>query len=436
VATPASSVFVIAPGMLQVAGTGALWAMLLAGLVCVATAFVYAELSSAWPDAGGEYVMVTRTLGPAAGFAMLGVNVFNNLLFPPVAALGVAEVAAAVVPGLPPVPVAVAIMVGATLVGVLDIRLNAVVTGAFLAVEAAALGVVTVLGARHPVRGWEMLLHPVAAHGHALVSASAASIGVAASIAIFALNGYGSAVYFGEEMHEAPTRIARAILLALAATLALEAVPVAAALAGTPDLAGFLSADDPFGAFVAATGGHALGGWVAAGVVVAIVNAVIAGILSTARFFYATARDGSWGRPLDRWLVAIHPRYASPAHATLLSGGVGVAACFVPLRLLLVLSGAGLLAIYAGVTAAAVAGRRRGATAHARYRMPLYPAAPMAAAAALGYVASLNWLDPQEGRAGLLATAAQIAASLIYYRFVLRRRGWGHATRPLDAHAV
>ena len=44
VATRASSVFVIIPGMLQVAGTGAVWAMVLAGIVCIATAFVYAEL--------------------------------------------------------------------------------------------------------------------------------------------------------------------------------------------------------------------------------------------------------------------------------------------------------------------------------------------------------------------------------------------------------
>ncbi|MBW8743408.1 MAG: APC family permease, partial [Sphingomonas sp.] len=66
--TPASSVFVIVPGMLQTAGTGTLWAFALAGLVCVATAYVYAELSSAFPVAGGEYVAVARTLGPLPGF--------------------------------------------------------------------------------------------------------------------------------------------------------------------------------------------------------------------------------------------------------------------------------------------------------------------------------------------------------------------------------
>jgi len=263
----------------------------------------------------------------------------------------------------------------------------------------------------------------VVANG-ALAPASWGQIGLATSIAIFALNGYGAAVYFAEEMQDAPIRIARAILLVLAATLALEAVPLIAGLAGAPDLAAFLTRDDPFGALVSELGGRTLGGWVAIGIVVAIVNAVIAGILATARFFYATARDGSWGRPVDRWLAALHPRTASPVAATLASGAIGIACCFVPLRLLLVLSGAGLVAIYAGMTLAVVAGRRSGATAHAAYRMPLYPLAPLAAAPMLIGVAALNWLDVGEGRFALLATLAQITLSLAYYWLVLHRRGW------------
>ncbi len=91
ITTPASSLFVIVPGSLQIAGTGALLALAVAGVVCLATALIYAELSSAFPVAGGEYVMVGQTLGPGAGFVMLGVNACNNLLFPPVAALGVAS---------------------------------------------------------------------------------------------------------------------------------------------------------------------------------------------------------------------------------------------------------------------------------------------------------------------------------------------------------
>jgi amino acid transporter len=169
VATPASSVFVIVPGMFQVAGTGAVWAMLLAGVVCVATALIYAELSSAWPAAGGEYVAVAHTLGPAAGFIMLGVNMFNNLLFPPVAGLGIAAVLGMVIPGLPAIPIAVGVVVAAALVAVLRIRVNAWLTGIFLAVELLALIAVAALGlggAERPIL--DFLTAPVMPQGDAL----------------------------------------------------------------------------------------------------------------------------------------------------------------------------------------------------------------------------------------------------------------------------
>ena len=414
-ATPASSVFVIVPGMLQAAGAGALWAMALAGLVCVATAFVYAELSSAWPIAGGEYVMVARTLGPLAGFVMLGVNLFNNLLFPPVVALGTSAVLAAALPGLPVLPVALAVMAFSTGVALLDIRANALVTGAFLAVELAALVAVSALGFMPPARPLgPLLLHP---------GAGPAAIGVATTIAIFALNGYGMAVYFGEEMTDAPRRIARVVLLALVLTLACEAVPLAAVLVGTADAGALRNATDPFGVLARARGGGGVAGWIALGVTVAIVNAAIVNVLACARFFYASGRDRTWGNPLDRLLTALHPRFESPWAATLLIGAVGSACCFLPLAFLLVLSGTGLVVIYAGVSLAALVGRRSGATTHAPYRMPLFPLAPLVALAALGYVAWTNWLDPDEGRSGLIATAAQMALAAGYYVLVVRRRG-------------
>src|SRR2546428_660323 len=70
--TPASSVFIIAPGVMQQAGTGAIWSFLAAGVVGVFMAFVYAELASAFPLTGGEYAIVGRTLGRLPGFMIMG----------------------------------------------------------------------------------------------------------------------------------------------------------------------------------------------------------------------------------------------------------------------------------------------------------------------------------------------------------------------------
>ena len=421
VTTPASSVFVIVPGMLQEAGTGAIWATLAAAIVCIATAYIYAELASAWPVAGGEYVMVAHTLGPLAGFVMLGVNVVNNLIFLPVAALGIREVLASVIPGLPQVGTAMVVVGLCTLVGLLNIRINAVVTGAFLLLEVLLLVVVSALGLVHASHApLAFLTHPIAPNGGAV---SLTSVGVAASIAIFAFNGYGAAVYFGEEMHEAPRRIARSIMLALVYILLLEGVPLLAALVGAVDLRALLSSPNPFGELVATLAGPRTAQVVALGVALAIVNAIIAWVLACARFFYGTGRDRSWGRPLDGWLTTMHPRWNSPWAGTLLVGAIGMALCLLPLRLLEIWSGAGLIAIYLGIALAAVVARRTGRTGRTGYRMPLYPLAPAVTFVALAGITWATWLDPDEGRPALLATAVQIAAAAAYYRFVLRRRG-------------
>jgi len=422
-ATPASSLFAIIPGMMATAGSGVLLAMLAGAIVCIGTAYIYAELSSAWPIAGGEYVMVARTLGPLPGFVILGVNCFNNMLFPPVVALGVSDVLGTVIPGLPKIPIAIAILIASTLVGILNIRVNAVVTGIFLGIEMLALAVLVVLGLKAPTHPLGTLLfHPVTASGPATL----AQIGVATTIAIFAFNGYGMAVYFGEDMKEAPSRIARVILLAFAVTFVAEVAPLAAVLMGAKDLPALFAAADPFGSFTQEAGGRTIGDLMAIGIVFAMINAAIVNILACGRFFFSTGRDRCWGKPVDRLIEHIHPRFGSPWAGTLLIGAVGIGCCFLPLSLVLLMSGGGLIVTFAAISLAAIVGRRSGATHHAPYRMPWFPLAPVLTLIALAGVVVVNWQDAEQGRPGLIATAVQMAASALYYWFVLRRReeGW------------
>src|SRR5271168_3026418 len=80
--TPASSVFVIVPLVFAQAGTGAFVSMAITALLSLPVAYVYAELSSAFPIAGGEYSMVGKTLGPGAGFATLALTAVGNMLAP------------------------------------------------------------------------------------------------------------------------------------------------------------------------------------------------------------------------------------------------------------------------------------------------------------------------------------------------------------------
>jgi amino acid permease len=138
--TPASSVFIIAPGVITQAGTGAFLSFAAAGVVGVFMAFVYAELSSAFPLTGGEYAIVGRTLGRLPGFMVMVLILVTQLLILAVIALGVGTYLEVVFPGLPGPVVAAAVCLLAAAAAVLDIKVNAWLTGIFLAIEMLALG--------------------------------------------------------------------------------------------------------------------------------------------------------------------------------------------------------------------------------------------------------------------------------------------------------
>ncbi|WP_131742144.1 APC family permease [Actinomadura roseirufa] len=426
--TPASSVFVVAPGVIAQAGTGAFWSFAAAGVVGVFMAFVYAELSSAYPLTGGEYAIVGRTLGRLPGFVVLGLILITQLLILAVIALGVGTYLGVLVDGLNgPVAAAVTVLL-ATVVAIFDIKVNALVTGIFLAIEMIALLVLAGLGFLHVERPFtDLLAHPVVAgDGGGLAATSAGLIAAATAVAIFSYNGYGSAVYFGEETHDARRAVARTILWALGITVAAELVPITAVLLGAPDLDKLLHSDTMLEYFITERGGDTLNTVISLAIALAILNAVIAIMLLTARLVFSSGRDGTWSPRVDKALTALHPRFGTPWVATVLAGVLGAAACFLDEKFLLVVTGTSLVVVYGSLCLAVIAGRRNGTTAHAEYRMPLFPVAPVAALAALVYVIYQNAKDPEVGRPSLFVTAGVIVLATAYFGLVLRRRGGWH----------
>lgn len=323
-----------------------------------------------------------------------------------------------------PSVIAAAIIALATALGILNIRSNAALTGALLGVELAALVLLTYLGFADVSRPLgNLLLQPVALVDGVLAPSQLPAIGLAASIAIFAYNGYGGAVYFGEEMHDAPARVARTVLWALAIGVATQIIPVTAVLMGATDLPALFASESPFNEFVQSRSGSWIGTVVSVGVGIALINAVIVLMLSNARLLFSTGRDGVWARPLNRWLATIHPRFHSPWVATVLAGLVSLAPCWIELGTLLIFTGSSLIAIYGGICVAAIVGRRRGGTAHGSYRMPWFPVAPAVGLVILVYLAYTTWSDADVGRPSFLVNGVVLLGSLAYYFLVLRRRG-------------
>ena len=195
--SPASSVFILGGAALATYGTGVFWGFAIAGVISLLIAFCYAELASRHPLAGGDYSLVSRTLGPAAGVAVFFVGLITLPLIVAVFALGVADYLGVAIAGLDPVTTAVIVAAIATATACLNIRTNAWVTGAFLVVEMAALALLTVLGLIHVERPITALFDPQAidAATGGLAPLGIAGLVIAVTQGIFSYNGYSGAVY-------------------------------------------------------------------------------------------------------------------------------------------------------------------------------------------------------------------------------------------------
>lgn len=426
--TPAASVFIIAPVALIAAGSGSFWSFIFAAIVGVLMAFCWAELGSSFPIAGGDYALVwhsfkgkTQPLAGPVSFITYALYVDFIAFIPATIALG-AGTYFAVVANVDPRYVGAVIMLISAAVALLKIRFNAILTGAFLCIELAALLILTVLGFSH-AKNWHSLAHPVLGNAHgALVPVAFSGILALTAVAVFSYNGYANAVNFSEETAGPRRNIARAIMWSLVITVVAEFVPFAATIIGAPNLATFTTSAIPLQYFIEKTANTGLYDVMSIGICLAILNAVIAIILGYGRILFSSARDRAFPGPISKWMSDIHPRFRSPWIATIFIGVLGVVLCLgVSLNTLVNLTGASLVADYALVAIAAIVARPTGATKHGGYKMPLWPLPPVLALAALGYIFT------QQTRLLLEVTIITMAIGLVYWAVVIlpqKGRAW------------
>ncbi|KVW27854.1 amino acid permease [Burkholderia ubonensis] len=385
--TPASSIFVIAPFAIQQAGSGAVLSFLLGGVLAFAFALCYAELSAAHRSAGGEYVMAKRVFGTLPGYltfiAVLSVSVF----IPAVLASGAAPyLNNALGTHFGNQSVALTIVLLGYVLGMLNIKTNAWITGAFLVVEIGVLMLIAGLGFGAPHRGADALIHPVVASGSALLPATAAAIVPAIGTAIFCYNGFGSAVFLAEDLRGGNRNVAKAVLYSLIVILVVELVPLAAIVLSAPSLAELSKSADPIGYVVSALSSPAVSRVVSGGIFLSVFNAIIAIVITMGRLLYSSGRHALWSRSCNRAFSAIHPRLESPWLATLALAAPSAGLVFVSsLDELTAFTVDLLLLVYLVVGLAALASRfvRRDVEHH--YRMPFWPVTPLVAVAGAAY---------------------------------------------------
>ena len=411
--TPASTLFVIVPDLFSSLGTATALCLAIGALLCIPVAFCYSELGTLIPSAGGEYAMVSTLAGRLSGWLAFVMSLLVVMIVPPVIAMGTADYLAPIV-HLDPSWTGAGVMIAATLAGLLDLRANAWITGIFLVLEVIAAGVVAVLGFAHSHRGLGSLTSFQIAGEHAHVNPVTAMMVLSGlAIALFATQGFSTAVYLSEELENPRRNVARTVLATLAISSVVILVPVTAITLGAGDLTSLTGGN--ISSMVIAWSNSAVGTFVSLCVALAIINAGIVMVIQNSRVLFASARDKAWPSPVNNALSKLG-RFGSPWVATLVVGVPGAFLCFVNLDTLYGVTGVAVTALYLLVAVAALLARRGPPRTRKAWRMPLWPAMPVLLIAVLVYI-----LVEQEV-SYLIWTGGITLVATLYWALYLRPR--------------
>lgn len=390
----------------------ALWAV--GGLMALCGAFTVAELSTALPHAGGDYVFVREGFGRGAGF-VAGWATFVLGFCGPTAVIAHIAVTYLTSPfaghfegGLPGwvVPAGASLLVAAVTAAHC---LGQSESGRFqIAITTVKFVLLVGLGAGGLLFGKGDWGHLSAGHWPTATQWPALATGLI--YVSYAYSGWNGAAYLAGEIRDPARLLPRTLLFG---TLTVTALYLLVNLA-------YVFALDPHGMAarqpdevqkVAETAVVTMFGREAANVFgvligLSLVASASAYVLTGPRVTFAMARDGDFPAFAGR----LHPRRGIPIWATLAQGGLAAAFVWVPrFEDLLNYVAVGLAAV-SGLVVASVFPRRR-KRVPGTFRMPLYPLPPLLYLALIAWSVIAQLLDPDKVLFALLSLGT-IAAGI------------------------
>jgi APA family basic amino acid/polyamine antiporter len=400
--------------------TGVTLAWLTAGLLTMAGALVCAELSSAMPRTGGVYVFLKEIYSPALGF-LWGWAMFWSMHTGIAAAIATvfASYAAYFLPMSDAAlrSVAVAAILGLSVVNYVGVRFGSGVQTAFTVVKVAAVLVIIGAGLWFSAFSTSSADGLVSASADGLVSASSADYGggdflLAVGAGLFAFGGWHMVTYTAEETRDPERTIPRALILGTMIVTAcyvglnfvyLSVLPMDRAIASTRVAA------DTFEALVGPSGGSL----VAALVMVSAFGALNGVILAGPRVYYSMAQDGL----LFKAAAEVHPSFRTPGRAIALQGIWAAVLVWTGTYRELVSRVIYTEWIFFGLLALGVVLLRRRSGYAPRWRMPGVPAIPLAFAV-FSFAIALNEIRTNAVNAsiGLLLVLAGLPVYWIWLR--------------------
>jgi amino acid transporter/nucleotide-binding universal stress UspA family protein len=374
-------------------GPASIVAFALNGAVTLLTAFAYAELAAAIPEAGGGYAFVRRAFPGAVGFTAGWMLWFAYTVACSLYALGFAgyfwEFFLKYMPGLADGAFSILGETGAGLavtfvIGALFIRLNAkgaAATGMAENVLTVAKLIILSVFVAYGLRAVGAAPEQAAAAFNPFFTQGFSGVIVAMGLTFIAFEGYDLIATVAEEIKEPEKNIPRATFISLAVTVVIYLLILFVSLAAVHPPNGqpswqFLG-DYGETAIVRAAEGFMPAFGVAIivfGGLLSTMSALNATILASSRVAFSMGRD----RWLPQSVATIHPERRTP-HVAIFVTGVILLAMALTLPIEAVGSAASLIFLltFAMVNLAVIVLRRKAPELDRRYRVPLYPVVPL-----------------------------------------------------------
>jgi basic amino acid/polyamine antiporter, APA family len=405
-----SGIYQMAPDIAKGAGSAgglvALW--IVGGLLSLCGAMSYAELATAYPVAGGDYVYLTKAYGRWAGFlfgwAQLTVVRPGDIA---VMAFAFATYIRAIYDPLAGYPGVSQRLFAAGAVLVLTIiNILGVTQGKWtqnLLTMAKALGLLAIVGIA--------LLAPHATQEPAKVNALPMSL--ALILVLFTYGGWNEMAYVAAEVKDPRRNIVRALVTGMAAVITLYLLVNGAFLytLGYAGLAGSKAvASDSISTVFPVVGSRLI----SALVCISALGAVNGLIFTGARISYAMGEDYRLFQVLGRW----DPRTGTPIWALGVQGAIaiGLIAAFGGYLDAVLYTAAAVYAFYLGTSLSVIVLRFRQPAVERPYRVTGYPLTPLIFSGVCGLLiySSINYARAVKPKS-LIVLAVMLTTGLVVY---------------------
>jgi basic amino acid/polyamine antiporter, APA family len=370
-------------------------AFLMAAVLSALTGLSYAELSSMFPSAAGEYEYTRQALPEWVAFIVGWTMITGLVVAAATVSIGFARYIGYFV-DIDPRATALGLLVAVCVVAMIGVKQSARLTVGLSAVQVGGLLLVVAIGLPH-VGDVDLRTGP-----------GVGGVLTAAALVFFAFIGFDEVITLAEETRVPTRTVPRALLLALGLSTALY---VAVAVAAVSVLgAGALAASPRPLADVMA---HVLGGRgatvVAAIAVMTTTNTTLLALTAASRVMYGMAKAGA----MPRALAAVHPDRGTPVRAIIAVASVAaVFAAFGEFAIIAAVTDFAVYVVFLAVNGTVVILRRTRpdlprpfAVAGAIRGVPVVPILGLASVALM-----MTQLDPHAIGLGMALCAAGLAA--------------------------